>query len=206
MPSGWRGRGQRRLQGRDRPGEPETARRHRQGPDAHLLIVCTSDRGLAGGFNSNIVRAARRKAEALIAEGKQVYFYLVGRKGKAVIGRALPEADHPPARHQRDQAGHLRRRAGDRRRRHRPLPHRRHRRRPPLLRPLPLGAGPGAGRPADHPGAAGRGGRRRSRRRSPRSNMSPTRTRSWPRCCRATSPSRSSARCSRMPRRSRAAG
>src|SRR5213596_155690 len=28
----------------------------------HLLIVCTSDRGLAGGFNSNIVRAARRKA------------------------------------------------------------------------------------------------------------------------------------------------
>ncbi|MEA3011896.1 MAG: F-type H+-transporting ATPase subunit gamma [Sphingomonadales bacterium] len=57
----------------------------------HLLIVCTSDRGLAGGFNSNIVRAARRKAEALIAEGKQVYFYLVGRKGKAVIGRLYPK-------------------------------------------------------------------------------------------------------------------
>jgi F-type H+-transporting ATPase subunit gamma len=58
---------------------------------AHLLIVCTSDRGLAGGFNSNIVRAARRKAEALMAEGKQVYFYLVGRKGKAVIGRLYPK-------------------------------------------------------------------------------------------------------------------
>jgi F-type H+-transporting ATPase subunit gamma len=57
----------------------------------HLLIVCTSDRGLAGGFNSNIVRAARRKAEALIAEGKSVYFYLVGRKGKAVIGRLYPK-------------------------------------------------------------------------------------------------------------------
>jgi F-type H+-transporting ATPase subunit gamma len=57
----------------------------------NLLIVCTSDRGLAGGFNSNIVRAARRKAEALIAEGKQVYFYLVGRKGKAVIGRLYPK-------------------------------------------------------------------------------------------------------------------
>ena len=71
----------------------------------HLLIVCTSDRGLAGGFNSNIVRAARRKAESLIAEGKTVYFYLVGRKGRAVIQPALPEADHPPARHQRDQAG-----------------------------------------------------------------------------------------------------
>ena len=59
--------------------------------DTHLLIVCTSDRGLAGGFNSNIVRAARRKAEALIAEGKQVYFYLVGRKGRAVIGRLYPK-------------------------------------------------------------------------------------------------------------------
>ncbi len=58
---------------------------------AHLLIVCTSDRGLAGGFNSNIVRAARRKAETLIAEGKQVYFYLVGRKGRAVIQRLYPK-------------------------------------------------------------------------------------------------------------------
>jgi F-type H+-transporting ATPase subunit gamma len=58
--------------------------------DTHLLIVCTSDRGLAGGFNSNIVRAARRQAEALIGEGKQVYFYLVGRKGRAVIARLYP--------------------------------------------------------------------------------------------------------------------
>src|SRR3982751_520232 len=57
----------------------------------HMLIVCTSDRGLAGGFNSNIVRAARRKAESLIAEGKSVYFYLVGRKGKAVIQRLYPK-------------------------------------------------------------------------------------------------------------------
>jgi F-type H+-transporting ATPase subunit gamma len=59
--------------------------------DTHLLIVCTSDRGLAGGFNANIVRAARRKADALMAEGKQVYFYLVGRKGRAVIGRLYPK-------------------------------------------------------------------------------------------------------------------
>ena len=57
----------------------------------HLLIVCTSDRGLAGGFNANIVRAARRKADALIAEGKSVYFYLVGRKGRAVIARLYPK-------------------------------------------------------------------------------------------------------------------
>ncbi|MGE0178361.1 MAG: F0F1 ATP synthase subunit gamma [Sphingomonas sp.] len=59
--------------------------------DTHLLVVCTSDRGLAGAFNTNIVRAARKKAESLIADGKQVYFYLVGRKGKAVIGRVFPK-------------------------------------------------------------------------------------------------------------------
>jgi F-type H+-transporting ATPase subunit gamma len=56
----------------------------------HLLVVCTSDRGLAGAFNSNIVRAARRKADALVGEGKSVLFYLVGRKGRAVIQRLYP--------------------------------------------------------------------------------------------------------------------
>jgi F-type H+-transporting ATPase subunit gamma len=57
----------------------------------HLLVVATSDRGLAGAFNSNIVRAARKKADDLIREGKQVYFYLVGRKGRAVIQRLYPK-------------------------------------------------------------------------------------------------------------------
>ena len=57
----------------------------------HLIVVCTSDRGLAGAFNTNIVRAARRQAEELIAAGKTVYFYLVGRKGRAVIGRLYPK-------------------------------------------------------------------------------------------------------------------
>jgi F-type H+-transporting ATPase subunit gamma len=57
----------------------------------HLLIVATSDRGLAGAFNSNIVRAARKKADELIREGKTVYFYLVGRKGRAVIARLFPK-------------------------------------------------------------------------------------------------------------------
>ncbi|HEY0414417.1 MAG TPA: F0F1 ATP synthase subunit gamma [Allosphingosinicella sp.] len=56
----------------------------------HLLVVCTSDRGLAGAFNSNIVRAARRQADDLIRQGKIVHFYLVGRKGKAVISRLYP--------------------------------------------------------------------------------------------------------------------
>src|SRR5947207_5896623 len=58
--------------------------------DTHLIIVATSDRGLAGAFNSNIVRAARRKADELIAEGKTVFFYIVGRKGRPVLQRLFP--------------------------------------------------------------------------------------------------------------------
>jgi F-type H+-transporting ATPase subunit gamma len=57
-----------------------------------LIVVATGDRGLAGAFNTNIVRAARRKADALIAEGKTVHFYLVGRKGRPVIQRYYPRA------------------------------------------------------------------------------------------------------------------
>jgi F-type H+-transporting ATPase subunit gamma len=57
----------------------------------HLLVVATSDRGLAGAFNSNIVRAARKKADDLTREGKTVLFYLVGRKGRAVIQRLYPK-------------------------------------------------------------------------------------------------------------------
>src|SRR5213595_1429108 len=41
--------------------------------ETHLIIVATGDRGLAGAFNSNIVRAARRKADELIANGKTVF-------------------------------------------------------------------------------------------------------------------------------------
>jgi F-type H+-transporting ATPase subunit gamma len=59
--------------------------------DTHLLVVCTSDRGLAGAFNSNIVRAARKAADELQRQGKTVYFYLVGRKGRAVIQRLFPK-------------------------------------------------------------------------------------------------------------------
>jgi F-type H+-transporting ATPase subunit gamma len=59
--------------------------------DVHLIIIATGDRGLAGAFNSNIVRAARRKADALIAEDKTVLFYIVGRKGRPVIQRLFPK-------------------------------------------------------------------------------------------------------------------
>jgi F-type H+-transporting ATPase subunit gamma len=47
----------------------------------HLLVVCTAERGLCGPFNSAIVRLARERAGALIAEGKEVKFLCVGRKG-----------------------------------------------------------------------------------------------------------------------------
>jgi F-type H+-transporting ATPase subunit gamma len=59
--------------------------------ETHLIIVATSDRGLAGAFNSNIVRAARRRADELIGQGKTVLFYIVGRKGRPVLQRLYPK-------------------------------------------------------------------------------------------------------------------
>jgi F-type H+-transporting ATPase subunit gamma len=47
----------------------------------HLLLVCTGERGLCGPFNSAIVRLARDRANTLLAEGKDVKFFCVGRKG-----------------------------------------------------------------------------------------------------------------------------
>ena len=57
----------------------------------HLLIVTSSDRGLCGAFNSNIVKAAKLKARELEAAGKTVLFYLVGRKGRGMIIRDYPK-------------------------------------------------------------------------------------------------------------------
>ena len=48
---------------------------------SHLLLVCTGERGLCGPFNSAIVRLARDRANSLLAEGKEVKFLCVGRKG-----------------------------------------------------------------------------------------------------------------------------
>ena len=60
--------------------------------ETHLLLVLNSDRGLAGAFNSNIVKAARDKAQELRAAGKKVKFFLVGKKGRPVINRLFPGA------------------------------------------------------------------------------------------------------------------
>lgn len=53
----------------------------------HLLVVMTSERGLCGGFNSNIVRLARTKINALLAEGKTVKILTVGKKGREQLRR-----------------------------------------------------------------------------------------------------------------------
>ncbi len=57
----------------------------------HLIVVATSERGLAGAFNTNIVRAARKKAEELEAARKTVLFYIAGKKGR-VLKRFYPKS------------------------------------------------------------------------------------------------------------------
>ena len=47
----------------------------------HLLVVCTAERGLCGGFNSSIVRLARERIAALLGQGKTVKILCVGKKG-----------------------------------------------------------------------------------------------------------------------------
>lgn len=58
----------------------------------HLLVVMTSDRGLAGGFNANLVRHARQHIDELQRQGKTVRLLPVGRKGADVLKRYYPEA------------------------------------------------------------------------------------------------------------------
>jgi len=53
----------------------------------HLVIVATADRGLCGGFNTNIVRRARILIDALLQDGKEVKIFCVGRKGRDQLRR-----------------------------------------------------------------------------------------------------------------------
>jgi F-type H+-transporting ATPase subunit gamma len=57
--------------------------------EMHLLIVMTAERGLCGGFNSNIAKLARADATRLHAEGKTVKIVTVGRKGADNLRRDL---------------------------------------------------------------------------------------------------------------------
>jgi len=53
----------------------------------HLLVVMTAERGLCGGFNSNIAKLARMAAQQLLAEGKTVKILTVGKKGRESLKR-----------------------------------------------------------------------------------------------------------------------
>ena len=53
----------------------------------HLLVVMTSERGLCGGFNTNIVKLAKARAEALLQAGKTVKILTVGKKGREQLKR-----------------------------------------------------------------------------------------------------------------------
>jgi F-type H+-transporting ATPase subunit gamma len=55
--------------------------------DVHLLVVMTSERGLCGGFNTQIVRLAREKIQELVAAGKTVKIIAVGKKGRDQLKR-----------------------------------------------------------------------------------------------------------------------
>ncbi|WP_326699839.1 F0F1 ATP synthase subunit gamma [Streptomyces sp. NBC_01754] len=55
-------------------------------PTRAAVLLLTSDRGLAGGYSSNAIKAAERLRERLAAEGKEVDTYIVGRKGLAYYG------------------------------------------------------------------------------------------------------------------------
>ncbi len=55
--------------------------------DIHLVVVATSERGLCGGFNTNIVKGARAKIASLIKDGKDVKIVTIGKKGAASLKR-----------------------------------------------------------------------------------------------------------------------
>ncbi|RWH80302.1 MAG: F0F1 ATP synthase subunit gamma [Mesorhizobium sp.] len=55
--------------------------------DVHLLVVCTAERGLCGGFNSQIARLARDHIRKLLSDGKQVKIICVGKKGFDILRR-----------------------------------------------------------------------------------------------------------------------
>lgn len=55
--------------------------------DVHLVVVMTAERGLAGGFNSYVVKLARQKVQALQADGKTVKILTIGKKGREQLAR-----------------------------------------------------------------------------------------------------------------------
>ncbi|MES1157035.1 MAG: F0F1 ATP synthase subunit gamma [Alphaproteobacteria bacterium] len=80
--------------------------------DTHLLVVATSERGLCGGFNTQIVRLARERINELVAAGKSVKILCVGKKGRDQLRRQYSSMivdyiDLSPFRTMNAQAGQL---------------------------------------------------------------------------------------------------
>ena len=157
----------------------------------HLLLVCTGERGLCGPFNSAIVRLARERANALLADGKEVKFFCVGRKGfeqlkRQFEGRIIETVELRAVRQIRFETCR-RDRAQDRGAvQCRPV-----RRLHAVLLALQVGDRADPDRPAAHSGGVRR--RPRTSATAPSTNTSPTRRKSSPSCCRATSRCRFSA-------------
>jgi len=59
--------------------------------DTHLLVLVSSDRGLCGGFNINLMRQVRQRMRAFDQEGRTVKVFCVGRKGAALVRREYPD-------------------------------------------------------------------------------------------------------------------
>ncbi|GAW42028.1 ATP synthase gamma chain [Brevundimonas sp. SH203] len=57
------------------------------GDQRHLIVVATADKGLAGGFSTNVIRAARERINSLVANGKDVKIIAVGKKSRDQLSR-----------------------------------------------------------------------------------------------------------------------
>ena len=141
----------------------------------HLVIVAAADRGLAGGFSSSIVRAARERIATLLAEGKDVKIITVGKKAlpplRRLYGDRIIESFDLSA--ARTLTLSVAQPIADRD--HRALRGRRGRRGHPVLQPLQVGGQPDPGRPAADPGARSRAARRHRSRAARSMNTSPRR-------------------------------
>jgi F-type H+-transporting ATPase subunit gamma len=88
--------------------------------DVHLLLVITAERGLCGGFNANIAKAARIEIQRLVAAGKTVKVITVGKKGRDALRRQFGPMliDHVDMRSERvinaDLASRIARKVTDR--------------------------------------------------------------------------------------------
>lgn len=79
----------------------------RGGPGRAALLLVTSNRGLAGGFNSNLIKEARKRIEQLEGQGYQVDLHLVGRKGigffkylgRRIASQRIDVGDKPTVQH-----------------------------------------------------------------------------------------------------------